>query len=256
MPYHDATSTVPSWARRDSAPGRTAGLPDASMTRATPPAQPAVAMASPTSSGATAVADNVVATSRRQACGSTAITRAPARRSSGDGQQADDPEAEDDDRLAEHGPGVERDLQRRLGHRQQGRRALVPARERHDAGGIDDEPVLVRVEGEHEVAGGELGLALLDAADAAVAVSERVAKGAAEGADRLVHRHLGIELTAEGQHLGPSADPRERRAHQQLTVAHGGELRVTDLHASAARRTTDRAQPRARRQFAHEPRSG
>ena len=86
-----------------------------------------------------------------------------------------------------------------------------------------DEAVLMRVEGEHQGAFGELGAALLDDPDAAVAVAERVAERPAEDTDRLVERKIGIELTAKGEQLGPGADAREQRADEDLTGGRAGE---------------------------------
>ena len=45
VPYHDATSAVPSWASRPSASPSTAGLPETSITRPTPSRQPASSIA-------------------------------------------------------------------------------------------------------------------------------------------------------------------------------------------------------------------
>ena len=140
VPYHDATSAVPSWASR---PQRVARAPPGCRRPrppdATPSRQPGIRhrrgdvvrarRRSPPTPGTT---------SRRQARGSTAMTSAPAalqqhRRVS----RPTTPSPNDDDRLAEHAAGVERDLQRRLDHRQQRRRTGVTVAERHDVLGVE-----------------------------------------------------------------------------------------------------------------------
>ena len=76
----------------------------------------------------------------------------------------------------------------------------------------------MRMEGEDDLALGELAPALLDDADAAVAVPEGERERAAQRADRVVDRHRRIELAPIRQHLGATADPGERRVHPDLAV--------------------------------------
>ena len=71
------------------------------------------------------------------------------------GEQPHRPQAQDDDRLVEHRPGVERDLQRRLDQREQGGDPQVDVAQGHHAPVVGDEAVLVGVEGEHRRADGE-----------------------------------------------------------------------------------------------------
>ena len=161
-----------------------------------------------------------VATSRRHASGSTAMTRAPARCSSSTVSRPTTPRPKTTTVSPSTWPGVERDLQRRLDHRQQRRRAGVdgrrvarrPRRRARSGPGGDGRRRRDRRRA-------SVGPALLDMSDAAVAVAERVAERAAEGADRLVEGHVGVELATVRKHLGAGADAGARRADEHLAVA-------------------------------------
>ena len=139
-------------------------------------------------------------------------------------QRADDAEAEHDHGLAEQRSGIQRDLQRGFDEREERRVPRLDGSERDNVTGLGDERVLMRLEGEDQRALRELGPALLDDADAAVPVAERVPERAAERADRLVDGQVGIELAAVRQHLGSGADPGERGAHEHLALADGWQV--------------------------------
>ena len=153
------------------------------------------------------------------------------------GEGAHGSEAEHHDALAEHRPGVQADLQRRLDEREQRGGPIVHGAERHDVGLAGDEQLLVGLEREDPGADRDVTSALLDDADAAVAVAERKAERAAQGADRLVEREVGIELATVGQHLGAGADARERRAHEHVAVAERRERQPNATPRDRARRT-------------------
>ena len=89
-------------------------------------------------------------------------------------------------------------------------RGSVPGGQRDDVVLGDDEPVLVRVEREDQRPRRHRAGRALDLADAAVAVGERIAEGAAERPDALVQREVRVELAAVGEQLGAGADPRVR----------------------------------------------
>ena len=148
------------------------------------------------------------------------------------GESAYGSEAVHHDVLAEHCTGVQADLQCRLDQREQRGDPIIHRAESHDVGLAGDEQLLVRLEREHPGADRDVTSALLDDANAAVAVAERKAERAAQGADRLVDRKVGIELAPVGQHLRAGADARERRAHEHVAVAERGERSRTQLHAT------------------------
>ena len=173
VPYHEATSAVPSWRSRRNPSSRARGLPDTSTTRATPSVAPSAASAAASSAGSTLSTPSDAAALRRHASGSTADdarTGAPEQHGRED---ADGTEPEHGDRLVEQRAGVEADLQCGLDEREQRGDPRFDGGERDDGGRRHDEPILVGVEGEHRRAGGHFRPAVLDHADAAVAEAER-----------------------------------------------------------------------------------
>ena len=107
-----------------------------------------------------------------------------------------------------------------------------------------------------DVAAASVGAALLDDADAAVAVPERVAERAAERADRLVDRQLGIELAPVGEQLGAGADagvPSCARAPVRPRAAGGASTGSRPVRERRTRAT--RPHP-MRRLFARRPAVG
>ena len=141
-------------------------------------------------------------------------------------------EAVHHDALTEHRAGVQADLQGRLHEWEHRRGAIIHGTERHDVGLTGDEQLLVGVEGEDPGPDRDVTSALLHHAHAAVAVAEREAEGAAERADRLVDREVGIELATVGEHLRAGTDPRERRAHEDVPVVQGGKRSRAQLHTT------------------------
>ena len=146
------------------------------------------------------------------------------------------PETGDHDRLLEHGSGFQGDLERGLDERKERRlprvdRFLARGVELDDIVGPGHEPVLVRMECEHQPPHLDIRFGALDPTDAAVAVGERVGEGAGEGADGLVERGQRVDLAAVGEHLGARADARPERFDEDLAVCRASQGGIDDFDA-------------------------
>jgi hypothetical protein len=147
----------------------------------------------------------------------------------GGDQDADRAQPDDHDRLPHPGVGVQRDLEGGLDRRVQDGRPRVEVVDGHGVAGVGHEPVLVGVEGEHPLPLPEPAGRRHDPADGAVAVTERVGEGAAQGAQGLVKGQVRVDLAPVGEQLGPGRDPRPLGGHQQLAVGRLGDLDLAQL---------------------------
>src|SRR6185312_9958263 len=150
------------------------------------------------------------------------------------GEDAYRAETDDDDRLLQHLPGIESDLQCGL---HQGKQCAQPGVDRPECNGvrgIDHEQVLMRVKREDDTPlfGPFFGVCrgLLDPTYAAVAVTKWVAEPVRECGDRGVERKLRVDLAAIGEQLGPGADTGVQRAHQELPFAWFGHFPLAQLN--------------------------
>ena len=157
----------------------------------------------------------------------------------GPGQQhgdkgADRAQADHHGDLSQAGPGIKADLESRLDQGIQGGGARIQPVDGNRLAGVDDEPVLMGVEGEDELALGEGPCGLDDPADRAVAVAERIGERAGHGAEGFVQGEVGIDLAPVGEQLGPARDPGPFGGHQDTSLGRRREVHLPHLDPSGS----------------------